>query len=200
MLIIFCSCFSLRNFGSSRQIRISRWILFSLRDLRKGETRRFMMEKPRSTPEVNGGISNANIKSFILLGKLRTEPSEHIFEYTTLSFGLIVFKYSCISFCLISPWRTFSSACFLAWSFNYLMTSSKVQKKSWNFNFLFKGWYDGPCWSWITLVKVDLISVVTAKGVHSCDCVSILKMLKASRIGLSATKVSISDIKSSTKL
>ena len=44
---------------------------------------------PRSTPEVDGGISNTNPKSF---GKLRAEPSEHIFEYTSLSVGLIVFK------------------------------------------------------------------------------------------------------------
>ena len=54
--IIFPSCFSLRNFGSSRQIRLSQPILFSLRDVRKGETRRLMTEKPNSTPEVNGGI------------------------------------------------------------------------------------------------------------------------------------------------
>ena len=66
-----------------------------------------MTEKPRSTPEVDGGINNVNLKSFIMFGKLWTEPSEHIFEYTSLSVGLIVFKYSGMSFCLISPLRTF---------------------------------------------------------------------------------------------
>ena len=107
MSMIFSSCSLLRNSGPSRQICISQSILFSLRDLHKGETKRFMMEKPRSTPEVDGGISNTNLKSFILFAKLWTEPSEHIFEYTLLSVGLIVFKYSGISFCLISPLRTF---------------------------------------------------------------------------------------------
>ena len=107
MSIIFSSSSLLRNFGPSRQIRISQSILFSLRNLRKGDTRRFMMEKPRLTPEVDGGISNANFKSFISLRKLWTEPSEHIFQYTLLSVGLIVFKYLGISFCLISPLRTF---------------------------------------------------------------------------------------------
>ena len=87
MSMIFSSCSSMRNFGPSRQIRISRSTLFSLRDLSKGDTRRFMTEKPRSTPEVNGGISNANFKSFILFGKLWTEPSEHIFEYMSLNVG-----------------------------------------------------------------------------------------------------------------
>ena len=77
MSMIFSSCSSLRNFGPSRQIRISRSILFSLRDLCKGDTKRFMMEKPRSTPEDDGGISNANFKTFILFRKLWTEPSEH---------------------------------------------------------------------------------------------------------------------------
>ena len=66
-----------------------------------------MTEKPRLTPEVDGGISNANLKSFLLFRKLWTELSKHIFEYTTLSVGLIVFKYLGISFCLISPLRTF---------------------------------------------------------------------------------------------
>ena len=107
MSIIFSSSSLLRNFGPSRQICISQSILFSLRNLRKGDTRRFMMEKPRLTPEVDGGISNANFKSFISLRKLWTEPSEHIFQYTLLSVGLIVFKYLGISFCLISPLRTF---------------------------------------------------------------------------------------------
>ena len=64
MSMIFSSCSWLRSFGSSRQICISRSILFSLRDLRKVDTRRFMKEKPRSTPEVDGGISNANFKSY----------------------------------------------------------------------------------------------------------------------------------------
>ena len=36
-------------------------------------------DSQRSTPEVDGGISNANLKSFILFRKLWTEPSEHIF-------------------------------------------------------------------------------------------------------------------------
>ena len=107
MSTIFSSCSWLRNFGPSRQIRISRSILFSLRDLSKGDTIRFMTEKPHPTPQVDGGISNVNLKSFILFGKLWTELSEHIFEYTSLSVGLIVFKYSGISFCLISPLRTF---------------------------------------------------------------------------------------------
>ena len=52
-------------------------ISFSLRDLCKGDTKRFMMEKPRSTPVDDGGISNANFKTFILFRKLWTEPSEH---------------------------------------------------------------------------------------------------------------------------
>ena len=43
----FSSCSLLRSFDPSRQIRISQSILFSLRDLRKGDTRRFMIEKPR---------------------------------------------------------------------------------------------------------------------------------------------------------
>ena len=92
MSMIF-SCSSLRNFGPSRQIHISQSILLSLRDLRKGDTRRFMMEKPCSTPEVDGGISNASLKGFILFAELWTEPSEHIFEYMSLSVGLIVFNY-----------------------------------------------------------------------------------------------------------
>ena len=132
MSMIFSSCSLLRNFGPYRQICISWSILFSLRDLCKGETSRFMMEKPHLTLEVDGGISNSNFQSFILFGKLWTEPSEHIFEYKSLSVGLIVFKYSGISFCLISPLGTFCWACFFAWSFNFLTTSSKVQKKSWN--------------------------------------------------------------------
>ena len=67
-----------------------------------------MTEEPYSTPEVDGGISNANFKSFILFGKLWTEHSEHIFKYTSLSVGLIVFKYSALSFCLISPFKELS--------------------------------------------------------------------------------------------
>ena len=102
MYMIFSSCASLRNFGPSRQICISRSILFLLRDLHKGDTRRFLTEKPCSTPEFDCGISNGNLKSFILFRKLWTEPSEHIFEYTLLSVGLIVFKYSSISFCFVS--------------------------------------------------------------------------------------------------
>ena len=43
MSIIFSSSFSLRNFC--------------------GETRRFMMEKPRLPHDVDGGISNVNLKS-----------------------------------------------------------------------------------------------------------------------------------------
>ena len=54
--MIFSSCFSLRNFGPSRQIPISQLILFLLRDIRKGEIRRFMTDKPCS-----GRISNANL-------------------------------------------------------------------------------------------------------------------------------------------
>ena len=42
--MILSSCSSLRNFGPNRQICISRSILFSLRDLHKGDTRRFMMK------------------------------------------------------------------------------------------------------------------------------------------------------------
>ena len=74
-------------------IRISQSILFSLIDLCNGDTRRFMMEKPHSTPEVDGGISNANFKSFILFRKLWTEPSEHIFEYTSLYIFLFDFTF-----------------------------------------------------------------------------------------------------------
>ena len=58
-----------------------------LRDLCKGETRRLMTEKQGSTPEVDGGMSNANLKSLIWFGKLWAEPSELIYEYC-----LIVFK------------------------------------------------------------------------------------------------------------
>ena len=65
-----------------------------------------MMEK-FLTHEVDGGVSNANLKSFMFFEKLRTEPSEHIFEYMLLSVGLIVFQYLYISFCLISHLRTF---------------------------------------------------------------------------------------------
>lgn len=43
------------------------------------------------TPEFDGEMSNANLKSFILFGKLRAESSEHIFDYTLLSVGLIAF-------------------------------------------------------------------------------------------------------------
>ena len=39
-----------------------------------------MMEKPHWIPMIDGGISNGNLKSSILFGKLQTEPSEHIFE------------------------------------------------------------------------------------------------------------------------
>ena len=49
-----------------------------------------MMDKPRLTPEVDGRMSNAYLKYFILFRKLRAVPSEHIFEYKLLSFGLIV--------------------------------------------------------------------------------------------------------------
>ena len=98
MSTIFSSCSLLRNFGPSRQTCMSQSMLFSLRDLCKDDTRRFMMEKPHSTPKVDGGISNANLKSFILFRKLWTEPSEHLFEYTSLSVGLIVFKYLGIYF------------------------------------------------------------------------------------------------------
>ena len=38
-------------------------------------------ENSWGTPEDDGGISNSNLKSFILFGKLGAEPSEHIFEY-----------------------------------------------------------------------------------------------------------------------
>ena len=64
--MIFSNCSSLRTFGPPRSICISRSMLFSLRDVRKGDTRRFMTEKPRSTTEVGGGISNTNLKSFNL--------------------------------------------------------------------------------------------------------------------------------------
>ena len=107
MSMIVSSCSSLRIFSSSKSIRISWSILCPLRDLHKGKTR-LMTEK------------HAHLTSFILFGKLRTETSEHIFEYALVSVGLIVFKYS--SFCLISPWRTFCWAWFLAWSFNSLST------------------------------------------------------------------------------
>ena len=63
MSMIFSSCSSLRNFGPSRQILISWLILFSLRDACKGETRRFMTQKLYLTNEVDGGLSNANLKS-----------------------------------------------------------------------------------------------------------------------------------------
>ena len=46
-----------------------------------------MMEKPHLTLEVDGGISNSNFQSFILFGKLWTEPSEHISEYMSLNVG-----------------------------------------------------------------------------------------------------------------
>ena len=36
-------------------------IILIQRDLQKGETKRFITEKPRSTPEVDGGMSNANL-------------------------------------------------------------------------------------------------------------------------------------------
>ena len=48
-----------------------------------------MTEKQGSTPEVDGGMSNANLKSLIWFGKLWAEHSELIYEY-----GLIVFKQS----------------------------------------------------------------------------------------------------------
>ena len=114
MSMIFSSCSSLRNFGPSRQIHISPSILFLLRDLCKGDTRRFMTEKPCSTPEVDGGISNASLKGFILFAKLWTEPSEHIFEYTSVSVGLIVFNYSDIYIFLFDfTFRNFLLSLFL---------------------------------------------------------------------------------------
>ena len=58
-----------------------------LRDLCKGETRRLMTEKQGFTTEVDGAMSNANLKSLIWFGKLWAEHSELIYEY-----GLIVFK------------------------------------------------------------------------------------------------------------
>ena len=61
MSIIVSSFSSLRNFGPSIKICVSRSILISLRHAREGDTRRFMTEKPHSTPEIGGGISNANL-------------------------------------------------------------------------------------------------------------------------------------------
>ena len=80
MSMMFSSCSLLINFGPSRQVHISRSILFLVRDLGKDETRRSMMEKPHWIPMIDGGISNVNLKSSILFRKLQTEPSEHIFE------------------------------------------------------------------------------------------------------------------------
>ena len=60
-----------------------------------------MTEKSLSIPEVDGGISNANLKSFILFGKLWAEPSEDSFEYMLLSVGLIVFK-GCVRYIFAS--------------------------------------------------------------------------------------------------
>ena len=60
--MIFSSCSSLTTFGPFRQIPIIRSI-FLLRNVRKGERRRFMTEKPYSTLEFDGEISNTNLKS-----------------------------------------------------------------------------------------------------------------------------------------
>ena len=54
--MIFSSCSSLRNFGPNRQICISRSILFSLRDLHKGDTARFMMKIHQQEDESNKKI------------------------------------------------------------------------------------------------------------------------------------------------
>ena len=54
--MIFSSCSSLRNFGPNRQICISRSILFSLRDLHKGDTTRFMMKIHQQEDESNKKI------------------------------------------------------------------------------------------------------------------------------------------------
>ena len=54
--MIFSSCSSLRNFGPNRQICISRSILFSLRDLHKGDTTRFMMKIHQTRRFISKGL------------------------------------------------------------------------------------------------------------------------------------------------
>ena len=49
---------------------ISPSILFSLKDVSKGEARTFMIEKPRSTLGVDGGISSSNLKSLFYKHKV----------------------------------------------------------------------------------------------------------------------------------
>ena len=84
-----------------------------------------------------------------------------------LSFGLIEFKYSSVSFCLIWLLRFFSWACLLVWSINSFDDFIKSTKEILKFNLLCKRWYDDLCWSWITLINiVDMISIVIAKAVN----------------------------------
>ena len=67
LFVELCLCISpwfflTEKLCSIRQIPISQSILFLLGDVCKGEIRRFMTEKPRSTPEIEDGVSNANLK------------------------------------------------------------------------------------------------------------------------------------------
>ena len=82
-------------------IPIKRWMERWNKNIHGGET--------TFAPLIDGRISNANLKSFILFGNSWTEPSEHISEYMLLSVALIVFKYSCIFFCLISTYLIYSA-------------------------------------------------------------------------------------------
>ena len=107
------------------------------------------------------------ILKFHIVQKILGRTFRTLFWILLLSFGLIVCKYSSVSFCLILLLRFFCWACFLAWSINSFDDFIKSTKEILKFNLLFKRWCGDLCWSWITLINiVDMISIVIAKDVH----------------------------------
>ena len=61
----------------------------------------------RFTQRQNKKIHDEETMPILEVSYSLENSSEYISEHTLLSVGLIVFKYSCISFCLISPLRIF---------------------------------------------------------------------------------------------
>ena len=59
-------------------LRINRSTFISFKPDRRGETRTFRTENPRSTPEVDGGIKRASLNSFIVCGCHMQAPDLHI--------------------------------------------------------------------------------------------------------------------------
>ena len=63
---------SSESFSSpSKHTRIIRSRFFSPNEVRNGDISRFIVENPRSTLAVLGGISNANLNNFIVSGNCR---------------------------------------------------------------------------------------------------------------------------------